>query len=90
MQVISDITLNFLIFSVLETVWNDNNVLMTNEMHNSYNQFYSTVFLSALRVSNESSRSSSGAHKIYCITQSGTIGTIVQATRLHDCTDCTV
>ena len=37
------------------------NVLMTNEMHNSYNQFYSTVFLSALYVSNESSHSSSEA-----------------------------
>ena len=34
---------------------------MTNEMHNSYNQFYFTVFLSALHVSNESSLSSSGA-----------------------------
>ena len=33
------------------------NVLMTNEMRNSYNQFYSTVFFSALHVSNESSRS---------------------------------
>ena len=32
-------------------------------MHNSYNQFYfySTVFLSAVHVANESSRSSSGA-----------------------------
>jgi hypothetical protein len=38
---------------------NHNNVLITNEMHNSYNKFYfySTVF--ALHVSNESSRSSS-------------------------------
>ena len=35
-------------------------VLMTNEMHNSYNQFYSTVFV-CLHISNESSRSSSGA-----------------------------
>ena len=37
------------------------NVLINNEMHNYYNQFYSTVFLSALHVSNESSRSSSAA-----------------------------
>ena len=36
-------------------------VLMNNEMHSSYNQFYSTVFLSALHVSNKSSRSSSAA-----------------------------
>ena len=36
-------------------------VLMTNEMHNSYNQFLFHSFLSALHVSNESSRSSSGA-----------------------------
>ena len=35
-------------------------VLMTDEMHNSYNQFHSS-FLSALHVSNESSHSSSGA-----------------------------
>ena len=37
------------------------NVLMTNEMHNSYNQFLFHSFLSAVHVSNESSRSSSGA-----------------------------
>ena len=37
------------------------NVLVTNEMHNSYNQFLFYSFLSALHVSNESSRSSSGA-----------------------------
>ena len=36
-------------------------VLMTNEMHNSYNQFLFHSFLSAIHVSNESSRSSSGA-----------------------------
>ena len=34
---------------------------MANEMHNSYNQFSFHSFLSALHVSNESSRSSSGA-----------------------------
>ena len=37
------------------------NVLMTNEMYNSYNQFLFHIFLSDLHVSNESSRSSSGA-----------------------------
>ena len=37
------------------------NVLITNEMHNSSNQFLFHSFLSALHVSNESSRSSSGA-----------------------------
>ena len=37
------------------------NVLMTNEMYNYYNQFLFHSFLSALHVSNESSRSSSGA-----------------------------
>ena len=36
-------------------------VLMTNEKHNSYNQFLFHSFLSVLHVSNESSRSSSGA-----------------------------
>ena len=34
---------------------------MTNEMHNFYNQFLFHSFLSALHVSNKSSRSSSGA-----------------------------
>ena len=37
------------------------NVQNTNEMHNYYNQFLFYSFLSALHVSNESSRSSSGA-----------------------------
>ena len=37
------------------------NVLMTNEMLSSYNQFLFHSFLSALHVSNESSRSSSAA-----------------------------
>ena len=37
------------------------NVLMTNGMHSSYNQFLFHSFLSALRVSNESSRSPSWA-----------------------------
>ena len=37
------------------------NVLMNNEMHNSYNQFLFHSFLSALHISNESSRSSSAA-----------------------------
>ena len=36
-------------------------MLMTNEMHNSYNQFLFHSFLSAVHVSNESSRSSAGA-----------------------------
>ena len=39
----------------------NNNVLITNEMHNSYNQFLLHSFLRAPHVSNESSRSSSGA-----------------------------
>ena len=37
------------------------NVLMTNEMHNSYNQLLLHSFLSALHISNKTSRSSSGA-----------------------------
>ena len=37
------------------------NVLMTNEMHNSYNQFLFHRFLSAVHVSKESSLSSSAA-----------------------------
>ena len=53
------------------------NVLMTNEMHNSYNQFLFHSFLSAVHVSNESSRSASGArHNILYYTHN-TIGTIV-------------
>jgi hypothetical protein len=36
-------------------------VLITKGMHNSYNQFVFHSFVSALHVSNESSRSSSGA-----------------------------
>ena len=52
---------------------------MTNEMHNSYNQFLFHSFLSAVHVSNESS-----LHHQEHITQFGTIGTIVQAcTVLH-------
>ena len=38
-----------------------NNVLITNEMHNSYYQFLFHSFLSALHVSKESGRSSSEA-----------------------------
>jgi hypothetical protein len=43
-------------------------VNITNQMHNSYNQFLFHSFLSALHVSNESSRSSSGARYsiLYC------------------------
>ena len=40
------------------------NMLMTNDMHSSYNQFlFHSFFLSALHVSNESSRSSSGSRR---------------------------
>ena len=54
------------------------NVLMTNEMHISYDQFLFHSFLSSLHVSNEASRSSSGAqHNIPYYIHS-TIGTIVQ------------
>ena len=61
------------------------NVLMTNEMHNSYNQFLFHSFLSALHVSNEYSRSSSGAryNVLYYTVQS------VQSCLQHYCTDCT-
>ena len=59
---------------------------MTNEMPNSYNQFYTHnfyllyMFRMNLVVHHQE-------HKImYCITQFGTIGTIVQAS-LDDCTD---
>ena len=55
----------FYFSSVFEIVIS--NVLMTNEMHISYNQFLFHSFLSPLHVSNESSRSSSGArHNILC------------------------
>ena len=51
-------------------------MLTTNEMHNSYNQFLSNSFLSALHVSKDSSCSSSGVqhnilyytHSILCCT----------------------
>ena len=57
-------------------------------MHNSYYQFYSTVFCLPYMF-----RTNLVVHHqehgiIYCITQFGTIGTIVQAS-LHYCTDCT-
>ena len=52
-------------------------VLMTNEMHNSYNQILFYSFLSAVHVSNESSRSSSAARHNVLYYTFGTIGTIV-------------
>ena len=54
-------------------------VLMTSEMHNSYKQFYSTVFclLYMFRTNLVVHHQEHGI--IYCITQFGTIGTIVQA-----------
>ena len=59
---------------------------MTNEMHNSYNQYLFHSFVSALHVSNESSRSSSGAcHNILYYTEQS-----VQSCLQHDCTDCSV
>ena len=50
------------------------NVLMTNEMHNSYNQFYSTAFclLYVFRTSLVVHHQEHGI--IYCITQFGTVG----------------
>ena len=56
------------------------NVLITNKMHNSYNQFfYSTAFclLYVFRTNLVVHHQEHGI--IYCITQFGTIGTIVQA-----------
>ena len=52
-------------------------VLTTNEMRNSYNQFYSTVFclLYMFRTNIVVHHQEHGI--IYCITQFGTIGTIV-------------
>ena len=56
---------------------NEADVLITNEVRNSYNQFLFHSYLSALHVSKESSRSSSGIqHNILYYTHS-TIGTIV-------------
>ena len=67
------------------------NVLMTNEMHNSYNQFLFHIFLSALHVSNESNRSSSGArHNILYYTVWYNRAGESSWTRLYHCTDCTV
>ena len=53
------------------------NVLMTNEMHNSYNQFYSTVFclLYMFRTNLAVHHQEHGI--IYCVIQFGTIGTIM-------------
>ena len=46
-----------------------NKVLMTNEMHNSYNQFLFHSFMFALHVSKETSRSSAAAlYNIPCNT----------------------
>ena len=66
-------------------------VLMTNEMHNSYNQFYSTVLFCLLYMFRTNLVVHHQEHGIiYCITQFDTIGTIVQVSRyLQDCTDCT-
>ena len=52
---------------------------MTNEIRSSYNQFYSTVFRLhyVFRTNLVVHRQEHGI--IYCITQFGTIGTIVQA-----------
>ena len=64
------------------------NVLMTNEMHNSYNQFYSTVFLCLLYMLRTNLFVHHQEHcTIYytCILHS--FGTIVRA-GLHDCSDC--
>ena len=61
-------------------------VLMTNKMHSSYNQYLFHSFY-MFRTNLVVHHQQHGV--IYCITQFGTIGTIVQASRLHDCTDCT-
>ena len=55
------------------------NVLMTKEMHSSYNQFYSAIFclLYMFRTNLVAHHQEHGI--IYCITQFGTIGTIVHA-----------
>ena len=52
---------------------------MTNEMHNSYNQFYSTVFRPLYMFRTNLDVHHQERDIIYCITQFGTIGTIVQA-----------
>ena len=64
------------------------NVLMTNEMHSSYNQFYSTVFclLYMFRTNQIVHHQEHGI--IYCITQYNRYNRAGE-TRLHDCTDCT-
>ena len=58
---------------------------MTNEMNNYYNQFlfHSFCLLYMFRTNLVVHHQEHSI--IYCITQFGTIGTIV-----HDCTDCTV
>ena len=57
------------------------NVLMTNKMHSSYNQFLFHSFLFAVHVSNKSSRSSSAAwHNILYYT------VWYNHAGLHDCT----
>ena len=58
----------------------NSNVLMTNEMHNYYNQlfFYSTVFCLLYMFRTNLVFHHQEHRIIYCITQFGTIGTIVQ------------
>jgi hypothetical protein len=52
---------------------------MANEMHNSYTQLYCTVFCLFYKFRNNLVIHHLDYCIIYCITQFGTIGTIVQA-----------
>ena len=52
---------------------------MTNEMHNCYNNFYSTVFCLLYMFRTNLVVHHQEHSIIYCITQFGTIRTIVQA-----------
>ena len=54
------------------------NVLMTNKMHNSYNEFYSTVLCLLYTFRTNAVVHHQEHSIIYCITQFGTIGTILQ------------
>ena len=59
-------------------------VLMTSEVHNSYNQFYSTVF-GLLYMFRTNLVVHHQEHKImYCITQFGTIGTLFVLLMVND------
>ena len=67
------------------------NVLITNEMHNSYNQFLFHRFFCLLYMFRTNVVVHHQEHGIiYCITHTVQSVQSVQSCLQHDCTDCTV